>query len=138
MNRLFGVVIGCNYEGTPRQDLPALQGAERDAKRMAGLLVAQPIEDGMLGGMALLLGASVTIPQITESIQRMQAQQTPDDTLLVYFAGHGRRDADGLRICAWDADLPARELLALLEHPDLPSGLVLDCCHAGAIGDAQD
>jgi hypothetical protein len=100
--------------------------------------VAQPIEDGTLGSMALLLGASVTIPQITESIQRMQAQQTPDDTLLVYFAGHGRRDADGLRICAWDADLPARELLALLEHPDLPSGLVLDCCHAGAIGDAQD
>src|SRR5690348_10997725 len=71
MNRLFGVVIGCNYEGTPRPDLPALQGAERDAKRMAGLLVAQPIEDGTLGGMALLLGAAVTISLITESIGRM-------------------------------------------------------------------
>lgn len=138
MNRLFGVVIGCNYAGAPRQDLPALQGAERDAIGMAGLLTTRPIADGTLGGLTLLLGEAVTIPQITESIQRMQAQQTPDDTLLVYFAGHGRRDADGLRICAWDADLPARELLALLEHPDLPSGLVLDCCHAGAIGDAQD
>jgi caspase domain-containing protein len=138
MNRLFGVVIGCNYEGTPRTDLPPLQGAERDAKRMAGLLVTQPIEDGTLGGMALLLGAAVTTSQITESIGRMQALQTPDDTLLVYFAGHGRRDAGGLRICAWDADLPARQLLTLLEHAGLPAGLVLDCCHAGAIGDAQD
>jgi Caspase domain len=138
MNRLFGVVIGCNYEGTPRTDLPPLQGAERDAKRMAGLLVAQPIEDGTLGGMALLLGAAVTTSQITEAIGRMQALQTPDDTLLVYFAGHGRRDAGGLRICAWDADLPARQLLTLLEHAGLPAGLVLDCCHAGAIGDAQD
>jgi hypothetical protein len=138
MNRLFGVVIGCNYEGAPRQDLPALQGAERDAKQMAGVLVSRPIADGTLGGVTLLLGASVTIPYITESIQRMQAQQTPDDTLLVYFAGHGRRDTDGLRLCTWEEDLPARELLALLETQGLPAGLVLDCCHAGAIGDPQD
>ena len=122
MARLFAVLVGCNYEGSGRAELPVLEGAEHDARQMAALLAGQPIANGTLARLTLLLGAEAT------------TAQTGADSLLFYFAGHGHRDdAAGLILATWDADLPAGTLVAAFGPDPKPTALVLDCCHAGAI-----
>jgi hypothetical protein len=131
--RLFAVLVGCNYEGSGRPELPVLLGAENDARRMAGLLVGQPIANGILARLTLLLGAEATTANIEAALGASVEAQTPDDSLLFYFAGHGHRGDDGLTLYTWDAAIPAGSLIAAFGPDPKPTSLVLDCCHAGAI-----
>ena len=58
--------------------------------------------------------------------------QSPLDTLLFYFSGHGQKGADGLSLFTSDAQYATADLLKEFDR-DLPTRIVLDCCHAGAI-----
>jgi hypothetical protein len=134
MARLFAVLVGCNYEGSGRAELPVLEGAEHDARQMAALLAGQPIANGTLARLTLLLGAEATTANIEAALVTATTAQTGADSLLFYFAGHGQRDdAAGLILATWDADLPAGSLVAAFGPDPKPTALVLDCCHAGAI-----
>ncbi len=134
MPRLFAVLVGCNYEDSGRAELPVLLGAENDARRMAVLLAGQPLANGTLAGLTLLLGAEATTANIQSALATAITAQTPDDSLLFYFAGHGHRDdTAGLTLYTWDAALPAGALVAAFGPDPKPTSLVLDCCHAGAI-----
>jgi hypothetical protein len=131
--RLFAVLVGCNYEGSGRPELPVLLGAENDARRMAALLAGQPLANGTLARLTLLLGAEATNANIEAALGATVADQTDDDSLLFYFAGHGQRGDAGLTIFTWDAAIPAGSLIAAFGPAPKPTSLVLDCCHAGAI-----
>jgi len=133
MPRLFAVLVGCNYEGSGRAELPVLLGAENDARRMAALLAGQPLANGTLARLTLLLGAEATTANIQAALATAVSAQTPDDSLLFYFAGHGHRGDDGLTLYTWDAGFPAGALVAAFGPDPKPTSLVLDCCHAGAI-----
>ena len=133
MPRLFAVLVGCNYRDDRRPEVPPLQGAEDDARHMAALLAGSPLAHGELGRLDLLLGSEATTENIRTALQQAAAAQSPQDTLFFYFSGHGGRGADGLSLYTADAQYHTPELLKEFQR-ELPTRIVLDCCHAGAIG----
>lgn len=136
MSRLLAIIVGCNYADGRRQALPALHAAESDARRLSAFLQTAPLVNGEVSMLTLLTGASATTLNIREAVQRTLAAHTPEDTLLFYFSGHGQQTGDGLVLYSADADLHARELLALFDT-NAPVRMILDCCHAGAIETAK-
>ena len=110
--RLFAVLVGCNYEGSGRPELPVLLGAENDARRMAALLAGQPVANGTLAWLTLLLGAEATTAGIEAALGVARRRRPADDSLLFYFAGHGHRGDDGLTLFTFDAAIPAGALVA--------------------------
>ncbi len=133
MSRLFAVVVGCNYTDSPRPSVPPLHAAEDDAKQFSAFLASAPLVDGQLSMLELLLGSQATNPRIQQAVQEAFNYQSPDDTMLFYFSGHGLRTDDGLTIYTWDSDIHARDLLAEFNRASGPVRVVLDCCDAGAI-----
>jgi hypothetical protein len=138
MARLFTVLIGCDYQGSGRPEVPPLRGAENDARVMAALLAGHPIADGELAHLALLTREEATTANIRRALRQARRAQTRDDTLLVYFAGHGSRAAGGLTLYTWDGEYPAATLIADFGKRPKTTNIILDCCHAGAVGPALD
>jgi hypothetical protein len=136
MSRLFAVLAGCDYAGS-RLQLPGLRGAEADARQFAALLAAAGLPEHTLAEVVLLLGARATRARIRAALRACLAAQAADDTLLLYFAGHGAQQADGLVLYAYDARYPATRLLADCGQDPAPLAFVLDTCHAGAIALSQ-
>jgi hypothetical protein len=132
MSRLFAVLAGCDYAGS-RLQLPGLRGAEADARQFAALLAAAGLPEHTLAEVVLLLGARATRARIRAALRACLAAQAADDTLLLYFAGHGAQQADGLVLYAYDARYPATRLLADCGQDPAPLAFVLDTSHAGAI-----
>src|SRR6476620_4314961 len=112
MARLLAVLVGCDYAGSGRADLPELRGAENDARSLAALLAQQPIANGELAQLILLTREEATTAHIRQSLQRTRRALQPDDNLLFYFAGHGSRDDKGLTLYTWDSEYPATALIA--------------------------
>ncbi len=135
MTRLLAVVVGCDYT-SGRPNVPALLGAEADARALATRLAGDGLAGGRLVRLTLLLGAEAGTAGIREAVQAARAAQAPDDSLLVYFAGHGLRDASGLILYTADSTYPVADLLADLGPGPERRAVVLDCCHAGAIESA--
>ncbi len=138
MSRLFAIIIGCNYADTGRPNVPPLRAAEEDARHLSAFLSSTPFVNGELAMMQLLLGREASTLNIRRAIQQTIAAQSPDDTLLLYFAGHGLKTENGLVLYTWDSDLQARDLLEAFGTNIGPVRLVLDCCHAGAIEPSGD
>lgn len=148
MSQLLAVLVGCDYEGASRPGVPELRGAENDAEDMAALLSGERIPNGSLRTLSMLLGSEATTERILSTLhsiistsqqQAQEAQEAEGSTveevsLLFYFAGHGKRDDAGLTLYTWDSELPAGDLINLFDQSPYPTYMVLDCCHAGAIG----
>jgi uncharacterized caspase-like protein len=132
MPRLLAVLVGCNYRDGRRPEVPPLKGAEDDARHVAALLTNNPIANGELGRMDLLLGLDATTDNIRLALRQTVGTQSPEDTLFFYFSGHGQRSADGLTLYTVDSEYHTADLLSEFQR-DLPTRIVLDCCHAGAI-----
>jgi hypothetical protein len=98
-------------------------------------LAATPVAQGELAGLSLLLGPLATTSGLREAIARgVGATTAAGDTLLVYFAGHGRRgQADGLVLLSADGEYPATQLVEDCGTDAEPIAVILDCCHAGAV-----
>ena len=137
MARLLAVIVGCNYQGSGRPDIPPLSSAESDARSFAGALLRTPsANDGIGIALSVLLGAEATTDKIRTAVEQAKSEQTPDDTLLVYFSGHGSTDGHGLILYTWDSAFRAADLLNEFRDESLPVRIILDCCHAGAIAGA--
>jgi hypothetical protein len=81
LGRFYALVIGNGqYE-----QLPAVASAEHDAKAMDALL-----RDAYGFQTTLLLNAKNA--QILSKLYQLSQTLTPNDNLLVYYAGHGKRD----------------------------------------------
>jgi S-DNA-T family DNA segregation ATPase FtsK/SpoIIIE len=81
-------------------------------------------------------------PEIERSVERMFRTAKPGDLLLLYYSGHGIRDAMGrLHLAVWNTEpdllhstaVSASFIKELLEETQASSVVILlDCCYSGA------
>ena len=89
--------------------------------------------NGALGGLVRLVGAEASTARIHTAVEQAFEQRTAEDTVLLYFAGHGRR-YDDVVLYTWDDEYRIATLLKRYAFTGLPLRVVLDCCFAGASG----
>jgi hypothetical protein len=134
MQHLLAVVVGCNYEDSGRAQVPPLHGAENDAQHMAALLQDTAPPNGALGSLTVLLGAEASTARLHTALLQAVKAQTGEDTVFLYFAGHGQHQADGLVLYTWDSEYHMAVLLQEFAFTGAPLRVVLDCCFAGDSG----
>ncbi|MBP8132209.1 MAG: SUMF1/EgtB/PvdO family nonheme iron enzyme [Candidatus Hydrogenedentes bacterium] len=139
----WAVIIGVgNYDDVTISDLPS---AVNDARALRDRLVA--MEQGFPAANVLLLTDgeddmhAPTRENMMKFLSSTLSMPGEDDTVLVYFAGHGVMADDQLYLLLRDATtedvafsgFAFAELKALLENvPAKKKILILDACHAGA------
>ncbi|MFE2943448.1 caspase family protein [Streptomyces sp. NPDC059255] len=124
-------------------DLPAMPAAAAGAHHLAGLL-RDPSIWGLPEEQVTVIGSTTPVEQVLGAVR--DAALGAEDTLVVYFAGHGLRDHSErlyLALTAADADYPQIGTLPYLQLRDVirRSGYrakhrvtVLDCCYSGIAG----
>lgn len=124
-------------------DLAAMPAADVGAEHL-GRLLRDPSIWGLAQEHVTVLGRGTTQEQILTAVR--DAALAAEDTLVVYFAGHGLRDpGERLHLALLDADpdypqigtLPYRQLRDLIRHAGHRAKhrvTVLDCCYSGIAG----
>lgn len=122
-----------------------LQCAVADAEAIAVSLEkrAKPLYDRVL--VKKLINQQANKHAILESLQALQKSMKPQDTAVIFYAGHGQRDEKGrffLLPPTFDANslestaVSGEEFRQHLSRLPGPVLLWLDACHSGAIGQA--
>ena len=120
---------------------PSLGNAERDVARLQDVLAH---EHNARWEIRTLLGSEATRERIVDALTNLTRDAKPDDRLLVYFAGHGKRkeQANGVgwmipadateKPSSW---VPFAELDQIFrEEPGAKHILVaMDCCYGGRV-----
>jgi archaellum component FlaG (FlaF/FlaG flagellin family) len=133
----YGLFIGTNYKGNQAK-IPELNLCEADAN----FLREKVLKSGNFKDIKVLLGAQVTRDNVKNAMQAISKTAKKDDTVFIYFSGHGMymKDAkakNGMRnylICFDRPHISDEELNDFLE--DIKSEktvLVMDCCYSGGI-----
>lgn len=124
-------------------DLAAMPAADAGAEHLARLL-RDPSVWGLPQEHVTVLGRGTTQERVLTTVR--DAALATQDTLVVYFAGHGLRDpGERLHLALLDADpdypqigtLPYRQLRDLIRHAGHRAKhrvTVLDCCYSGIAG----
>ena len=126
---------------------PLSPAIANDARQVRDLL-ADPQRCGYPpGSVQLLLDGEATLAALRQALAGLAARSDPDSTVFLYFSGHGGRIEAGqeylLPVGAVlataqtlaETALPGAELTAALKAiPARKVVVVLDCCHAGGIG----
>ncbi len=102
----------------------------------------------------LLLDGEATLAAVRQALAGLTARSDPDSTVFFYFSGHGGRIDAGPQAGEYllpadaiytsdqtlaETALPGAELTAALQAiPARKVVVVLDCCHAGGIGQPKD
>jgi len=135
---LYIVSIGISQYNDPSLDL---DWAHKDAADVAVSF------GGQHGGMydrvttVLLTNRMATRRAILDALQNLAGQASRDDTLLVFFAGHGQGTTDGsYYLLPQDVDrqrfeataLPVAEVRRIVSGVRARVGLLLDACYAGS------
>ena len=128
---LIGVFIGVNKHSDP--GIPELTGATKDARALWALF-----KDSVEGIVdRRLLDEEATAAAIRTALDASLRAATPDDTVVIYFAGHG---TPGHQLVPFDTDLrsvgqttiPMQEIADRLKSTKARASLViLDCCFSG-------
>ena len=138
----WAIVIGVgDYVDESIGDLP---NAVRDARAVRDMLVTMP--DGFPAGNVLLLtdgegqSREPTRGNIMRYLRSRLGLAGPDDTVLVYFAGHGTTEDGKLFLLPRDAALsdlkftgfPFEEAKKIIDNsPSKKKIFILDACHSG-------
>lgn len=137
---MYRALLICNsvFPLEPVQ-LPRLSGPVRD-----GLAMWSTLTDPETG---LFLPENVEVhfesekADILEAAEKFFRHSDPDDVLLFYYSGHGKRHRSNLYLCArnttvdllFSSSIPGAELRSIMEATPARSVIViLDCCHSGA------
>ncbi|MBN2310178.1 MAG: caspase family protein [Candidatus Hydrogenedentes bacterium] len=142
----YGIIIGVNqYEDEAISDLKC---AAQDAYALHEMLRSAP--DGFAGAHTVLLAdgqeKAPTRGTILRFLKSYVTLAGPEDTVLVYFAGHGTTVDDNLYLLPADASLSLVKdsaiaystVKAILEEsPAKRKILLLDACHSGTGRSAQ-
>jgi hypothetical protein len=126
----------------------------RDADEIARVLADEQRCGYPAANVCLLKDAAATREAIRAGLDRLLAAADPDSTAFLYFSGHGGRveqgPAAGQYLLPVDTVYPPEEALAntAIAGSELTTFLralkarqvvvVLDCCHAGGIGQPRD
>jgi hypothetical protein len=121
---------------------PALAAPIKDVQSLAEIL-----GDVAIGGFEVTTLINESASVVQEAIYRLLKDKHPDDTLLLYFSGHGIRDARGrlfLGVKTTHTDLlsvtaiPSSFIKEEMDGSDSRRQiLILDCCHSGAFAGAK-
>ncbi|MBN2311947.1 MAG: caspase family protein, partial [Candidatus Hydrogenedentes bacterium] len=138
----WALVVGVgDYQDAGISDLPK---AVNDARAITQMLIAMP--DGFPERNVLLLAdtegeaRAPTRANMMRFLTSRLALVAEEDTVLVYFAGHGTTDGGALYLLPSDASLsnvaftgfPFAQLEKVLEDtPARKKILILDACHSG-------
>jgi uncharacterized caspase-like protein len=128
----YALVIGLNRYGNEGMGITRLAYAEKDVRELTGALQALGYTELMV-----LVDDDAKRRDILRELHRLAAKIQPDDTFLLYFAGHGVRgdnqatywltydaslellDEAGIRLehlLDYVRDIKARQKLVLLDH----------------------
>jgi hypothetical protein len=140
--RSHALLIGINKYIAAIDGVPELRYASKDAEELGELLAEQGYD------ARVLLDDNATRVNIVNELSRLAATAAPQDTVLIYFAGHGVRLMRGREQTFWLtyastlANLPVDgiRLNHLLDYiEDIQARrkiLILDHCHSGDAGSA--
>src|SRR5215510_1219822 len=136
--RRLGLIIG--NQGYDDPLLRTLVAPSLDVQLLAGVLRDEAV--GQFDEVEVVLDAPEA--ELRRAIARFCANRTADDTLVLFFSGHGILDEEGhLHLAARDTEprllnatgLPADYIRAQLNRCNSRRQvLILDCCHSGAYG----
>jgi tetratricopeptide (TPR) repeat protein len=164
----WALIIGINYEGrqaeltdpADRMRLPILNNAKRDAEKLSEVLRKYYSSEQNKFGyyddehLRTILEEAATEERINDEIERLCDPNLvqPEDSVLVYFAGHAlqlddeaRRFGDAVAVLPYDVKvrngkvfgntvgLPYDLVSKLQKIPAKHKLLVLDCCYSGEI-----
>jgi len=138
----YVLVVGVNAYADAR--IPALRFAESDARAVYAFFATEKRSPTVRDRVTLLVGKDATRAGILRAIRERLQQRAarPEDTVILYFAGHGFADAQTTYLAPSDArlgDLPETAISSetLAEYwGRVRAGrkvVVLDACHAGGI-----
>lgn len=133
------LVIGINGPASPFVGIPTLKYAGKDATEMTRLLEA--------GGwdVELIPPREGTRARIVQGLSRLAFEAQEQDTVLIYFAGHGARDPGPSKQTYWvtylvnprDLAVEGIRLNHLLEYvSEIPAArklIILDHCYSGDV-----
>jgi hypothetical protein len=137
--RKHAVVFGINGTSSPFAGIPTLGYAEKDALAMAELLGASGWD------VARIPWREGTRARIVAELARLARETVAEDTVLLYFAGHGIRDPGPGEHTYWvtyqvsPRELPVEgiRLTHLLDYVDeIPAQrklVILDHCYSGDV-----
>jgi uncharacterized caspase-like protein len=138
-DRLALIIANGNFDD-PK--LSRLSTPIRDAEALAEVL-----RNPDIGNFDVTLLIDESESEIRRAIGRFYARRKRDDLLLLYYSGHGIRDAHGdLYLATKDTDMDiagASSLDAGFVRDQIDKSqsrrnvVVLDCCHSGAFGKAK-
>jgi hypothetical protein len=144
MGRRLAILIG-NQNFTAESGFAPLRGPHNDVDQLARVLI-----DPARGEFEMPVGPlkDATRLEILRAIRKTLGEATAADTVLIHYSGHGKPDTDGsLHFAAADStieDLPDTAVRANDVHKAARDSrcraiiLLLDCCYAGAIGQAMN
>jgi uncharacterized caspase-like protein len=119
--------------------IPALRFAQNDAEGLKEIL-----DDPETCGFETKIYLDENSQKVLADLEQISGELEPDDTLLFYYAGHGKLRKDG-QLCLASRDttmanlgarsIRARDVLYYLQESHARRRvLILDCCQSGAIG----
>ncbi len=135
----YALVIGINTYLAELEGVPELDFAVPDARQMAELLEDQGWE------VATAIDDEATRRRIVRELVRMARRARQQDTVLIYFAGHGVQDLTAGEHTYWlthtasiaELAVDGIRLSHLMEYlRDIPADrkvLILDHCHSGDV-----
>ncbi|MFJ7305211.1 caspase domain-containing protein [Streptomyces sp. NPDC099088] len=137
---MYRALLVCNsvYPLEP-VELPRLLGPVRDGLAMWSALTDTEI--GLFRSEDVEVLFECDKDEILRAANRFFVRCDPDDVLLFYYSGHGKRSKSNLHLCARDttvelllaSSVSGQELSGYMESSPAQSVIViLDCCHAGA------
>ncbi|MCE9501500.1 MAG: caspase family protein, partial [Leptospira sp.] len=133
----FGLIFGSNYTGN-KAKIPELNLCEADAK----YLHDQIKKVGNFDEVKILLGNQITKANIEKEIRALGKKADSDDTVFLFFAGHGIFERDknapnGMRnkiVCYERPHLGDDELNDYLKSiKSTKTVFAFDCCFSGGI-----
>ncbi len=135
MTAKFALIIGNQQYEDPL--LKGLHAPEYDVNDLAGLL-----EDPQIGGFAVTRLLDRTFVEIRSAISDFLTDRRSEDTILLYFSGHGIKSRSGTvylavrdtrqknpAVLGIDAHFLRNEMQQCYSQRQI---LILDCCYSGA------
>jgi hypothetical protein len=138
--RLLGVLVAVDTYDDPT--ISKLDYARSDATKMARALAANPAGYYVDVRLTTLADHEATPAAVLDAIARAVANGTHEDTLIVFYAGHGTQDSSGYYLTASTTErsrltqtaLAWQRVAEVLDKARARVIVVLDACHAGRSG----
>ncbi|MGE0711793.1 MAG: SUMF1/EgtB/PvdO family nonheme iron enzyme [Planctomycetota bacterium] len=141
--RTFVLVVGIDDYADPK--IPRLKYAEADAQAVYRFYAQDPGSPTTSDRVKVLLGKQATQRELLRAIEEHLVRHAtrPEDTAVLYFAGHGFADAQTTYLAGQDTELDYLGSTAITQ--DQLQGLwnrlrartrvlVADACHSGGLG----